>query len=336
MRPAALTILPLALVACRASVPAAPSAKTFLPTPELPPRHTDSDGDGIPDEADLCPDEPANRNAADMGDPADGCRRERAQRPYARTQILEKVFFAKDSATIKEEFSPMLAILASTLKSYPEIILVEVLGRASDAERRPRDLAGARADVVLEALLARGVSRSQLLAHDYEPGNPVIPAGQRSEYWLAQDRRAEFLVMKDTQWTLVPALGGFILNPPCTAPQILPQAIEFAFGSAALVPRAASAVDQLAAFLKHHPGIGAARLYAFVAANEPDRVDLAGARAAAVRQALIDRGIPASRLLRRNSLVGKDGPGRTVQVEVVLPNPARDKGAGCPADTDGS
>src|SRR5688572_12609902 len=152
-------------------------------TPAAGPTATaDFDHDGIPDSADLCPhqaedwdafqdqdgcvdrdndkdrildavDQCPNVAEVDNGvDDEDGCPdvgRVIKIGP-CKLEILDKILFAKNAATVPAEETALLDAIAHTLERNPQILSLEVKGHASRDERGPDRLARARASAVLE------------------------------------------------------------------------------------------------------------------------------------------------------------------------------------------
>jgi len=334
----------LALVGCRPAVPPARPVSESAGTPpapsspetataatQVPPRSSlDSDGDGVADDQDSCPDEPG------MEEPShaiDGC-------PHGRSpdhwppwiQIIDWVPFASGEAVIDADAADLLDNLASALRAS-DLILMEVIGHASAEEQGGSKLALARARAVIDGLVARGVERAHLTPRaDPQPLRPHWGTAQRMGDW-----RVEFRTLR----TVKAALGadGWHLTPPCRKEQPIPQTIEFVRDGDRLVPEAGAALDEVAAFLQQHPEVGKAKLLpSFETPGVPvisdqisvltvgavERRGLARALVNAVRAALIARGVPAERLIRGIPRFPLPGAERYVQVIVNLPNPDRD------------
>ena len=76
-----------------------------------------------------------------------------------RVEILDPIGFVGSTAQIADSSTPTLDALANTLNGNPSILVVEV-----DAYAASRDIAQARADTVVAALVARGIAPGRLLA----------------------------------------------------------------------------------------------------------------------------------------------------------------------------
>jgi OOP family OmpA-OmpF porin len=108
------------------------------------------------------------------------------------------ISFAPSSAEIGEESAAVLDDLAATLKRC--VVRKIEIGGHTDAQGRESTnllLSQTRADAVLDALLARGVSLEKLVAKGYGESTPVADNG--SEAGRARNRRIEFTVAEDAQ-----------------------------------------------------------------------------------------------------------------------------------------
>jgi outer membrane protein OmpA-like peptidoglycan-associated protein len=122
----------------------------------------DNDGDRIVDVCDACPNEAEVYNGTCDGD---GC----PDRGYVllsetRIQILDFVRFGRGVATPEPTSEPLLDAIAAALEGNPQITLVAIVGEANPHEPHRQGLAQRRAEVVLEALVQRGVVRERLVA----------------------------------------------------------------------------------------------------------------------------------------------------------------------------
>ncbi|MBZ0116605.1 MAG: OmpA family protein [Sandaracinaceae bacterium] len=149
---------------------------------------TDRDGDTVVDRLDNCPDEagpPENR----------GCQEQQVVvLSSERIEILDRVYFATNRATILSRSHPLLMNVARVLNGHPEIERVVIEGHTDDRGRREHnlELSQQRAESVLRFLVERGgVAESRLTARGYGPDRPIVP-GARSAEDLARNRRVEF------------------------------------------------------------------------------------------------------------------------------------------------
>lgn len=127
---------------------------------------TDSDGDGVTDRDDKCPDLASNTRGKD------GC-------PGAYVNgdeivIMEQVHFATDKDIILDESKPIIEDVAQVMIRYPEISEVVIEGhtdiRAGDAYNK--QLSQRRVNSVQRYLEARGIASSRLKAIGYGHSQP--------------------------------------------------------------------------------------------------------------------------------------------------------------------
>lgn len=147
----------------------------------------DTDGDGIVDGDDKCPDNPETRNGYED---ADGCPDEI---PVAVTRYkgtIPKVRFERDSAAISES-QALLDAAVAVLLDYPAM-QVEISGHTAAGERP--ELSLRRAEAVRDYLVAHGVAGERLRvrgAAEEEPiGDLATAAGK------AKNRRVEFTILE--------------------------------------------------------------------------------------------------------------------------------------------
>ena len=82
-----------------------------------------------------------------------------------RIEILDKIYFETDKATIKPVSFPILNAIAATLKGNPQILLVQIQGHADERGTREYNLAlgERRANAARDYLMALGVSGGRVL-----------------------------------------------------------------------------------------------------------------------------------------------------------------------------
>jgi outer membrane protein OmpA-like peptidoglycan-associated protein len=169
----------------------------------------DNDHDGIPDADDgpreanglgACRDAPETKNGYRD---EDGCPDE-APKSVRVTQnkieILEKVFFDFNKATIKPQSFSLLDEVARVMREAPELTRIQVEGH-TDSQGQPDynlKLSQARADAVRTYLVERGnVAAERLVAMGFGQGRPIVtgPAGKR-EPGMGMNRRVEFVIIE--------------------------------------------------------------------------------------------------------------------------------------------
>ena len=151
----------------------------------------DSDGDGIPDSSDSCPSSPEVFNGIDD---YDGCPDMGKVVLHAcEITVVEKIYFASGSATIKEASKPLLDMIAQVMNDNPQILLVHVAGYADVKEKSAVVLSQKRAQAVVDSLVERGVDPKRLSVGGYGKHCPIDPGKKKSA--LEKNRRVEFVIL---------------------------------------------------------------------------------------------------------------------------------------------
>ena len=105
-----------------------------------------------------------------------------------------RIFFTTDSTEMVGHGSPILDAVATTLSTNPEIERVAVIGHSDIRPPHLHALARARAQSVVQALVARGVAPERLEVYEAGASHPL--ARGTSEAALARNRRVEFSVLR--------------------------------------------------------------------------------------------------------------------------------------------
>ena len=154
----------------------------------------DNDKDRILDNDDSCPNDPETYNGFQD---EDGCP-DRGSVIIEENQIiiLEKIYFATDSAEILERSYPIVDAVAATLIGNPQITMVEVQGHADErgADDYNIRLTADRAASVVQALGQRGVDLNRLRSAGYGERCPIDP-GHNAGAW-DKNRRVEFKIIR--------------------------------------------------------------------------------------------------------------------------------------------
>jgi outer membrane protein OmpA-like peptidoglycan-associated protein len=158
--------------------------------PLAPPQ--DSDGDGIPDVDDACPDQPGPRENH-------GCPRTIRQRVVvsaSRIEILDKVLFASGRRQIDRRSYPLLDQVAAVLNSHPDLLVVEVEGHTDSTGSGSHNLilSQARAEAVAAYLESKGVDSKRLRAKGFGQSQPIDD--NATAKGRAANRRVAFTVLK--------------------------------------------------------------------------------------------------------------------------------------------
>ena len=154
----------------------------------------DNDRDRILDEDDECPLEPETYNGYQDDD---GCPdRGRVLVTETNIEILDKVYFEYNKATIKSESFPILDAVAATLQGNPDIQAIEIQGH-TDARGNANynlRLSDDRSKSVRRYLIGKGIEAGRLRAKGY--GKTVLIDPSNTEEAHAKNRRVEFLIMQ--------------------------------------------------------------------------------------------------------------------------------------------
>jgi len=197
--------------------PAGPPAAA--PPHELSPS-ADRDGDGVPDELDLCPDEPGSpemdgcpdRDGDGIPDIEDRCPDEPGpaendgcpvQGPVvellesSKISLKDSIHFDYDKATIKPESGPVLDAIATLIRDHPELRKIRVEGHTDNRGTAlyNQGLSQRRAASVVRALVERGIDPERLQPAGYGFDRPV--ADNRTALGRAKNRRVEFTILDE-------------------------------------------------------------------------------------------------------------------------------------------
>ena len=172
----------------------APRPRTVAEALPLPPKPAvvDSDGDGIPDAEDNCPDQPGTveNHGCPQGIP------QRVVVSATTLEILDQVHFATGEARIQKQSYWLLDQVAAVLRTHPDLLLVQVEGHTDDRGASSFNilLSHARATAVADYLVSRGVDRERLVARGFGPTRPV--GSNATAEGRAANRRVAFTVVK--------------------------------------------------------------------------------------------------------------------------------------------
>lgn len=148
---------------------------------EVPTGLLDSDGDGVVDEKDKCPDTPADTRVD-----GDGC-------PLPKVMTLHGVTFEFDSARLRLDAQTILDSAADMLKKYPDM-QVEVAGHTDSqgSETYNLKLSDGRAASVRDYFVGKGIPETQLSSKGYGEAEPI--ADNATEEGRERNRRVELRV----------------------------------------------------------------------------------------------------------------------------------------------
>jgi len=170
----------------------------------------DTDGDGVVDALDACPNTPSGMTVNVSGCPADsdrdGVANDRDQCPGTAAGVkvdsngceiveLRPVYFGFDSDVLLATPKRLLDVTASTLLRYPDL-QVEIAGYADSRgpERYNLSLSLRRAEVVRGYLEKAGVNPTRLSVRGY--GEAHEDASNQTANGLAENRRVELQILE--------------------------------------------------------------------------------------------------------------------------------------------
>jgi OOP family OmpA-OmpF porin len=176
-------------------------------------KYTDSDGDGVWDHLDQCPDTPKGVKVDEKGCPVlkfepvvvpmdsdgdgvyndvDQCPRtpKGAQVDERGCWVIRTINFDFNKYNIKEEFQPRLNKVVDVLKNNPGLI-IEIEGNTDNigSVKYNQTLSEKRALAVKKYLVAKGISADRLRAVGYGMSKPI--ATNETEAGRAKNRRVE-------------------------------------------------------------------------------------------------------------------------------------------------
>lgn len=149
---------------------------------EVPTGLTDTDGDGVVDSADKCPDTPAGSRVD-----GDGC-------PFDKVINLKGVTFEFNKTRLRPDAQTILAWATSVLKKYPDM-KVEVAGHTDSvgSDDYNQKLSEGRAQAVMQYFVDNGVPADQLSAKGYGEAQPV--ADNNTAEGRELNRRVELRIL---------------------------------------------------------------------------------------------------------------------------------------------
>jgi len=179
------------------------------------PAPVDSDGDGVTDSKDKCPNTPVGRKVDAQGCELDGDgdgivdAQDKCAAVYAKTAdgcpppaaaepdklVLEGVNFDNDEAVLRLDAYAILDRVVTSLKSWGEV-KVEIAGH-TDSVGSDEDniaLSQRRAETVRTYLIGKGIAADRLIAKGYGEAQPV--ADNETAEGRFQNRRVELVPLK--------------------------------------------------------------------------------------------------------------------------------------------
>ncbi len=156
----------------------------------------DNDGDRIADEVDKCPMQPETINGVDDDDGCPDEGKTKVKVTEKKIEILEKVYFDTNKATIKQQSFNVLDQVASVLKIYTQIKKVQIEGHTDSRGRDEynKQLSQERARAVMQYLTEKGVAPSRLVAEGFGEEKPI--ADNATSEGRDRNRRVEFTILE--------------------------------------------------------------------------------------------------------------------------------------------
>ena len=179
----------------------------------------DNDKDGILDPDDKCPLEPEVINGLDDADGCPDVGVSQVRLTGEKIEILDKVYFDNNKATIKPVSFGILNQVASTLKANAQIKFIRIEGH-TDRWGPPEhnlDLSQRRAESVKQYIVSQGVDAGRLEPKGYGFGRPLDPKPN----FKADDknRRVEFVITDEAGSAAPPApIKTPVIEDPSAAP----------------------------------------------------------------------------------------------------------------------
>ncbi len=264
----------------------------------------DNDEDGIADFRDACP--------LDAAATADGCpggaenvattAPEGPDAPLRLGDTLHPagpVVFEYAKAALSPEGTRAVAGLAAYLLAHPELGRLEVGVHTDAGGNRPwkAKMTQVRARALLEALVAHGVPRERLTARGYGAAVPV--ARNDTEAGRLRNRRVELRLLEGAAPSDPVAPPAPRRRTPAAGLIPLPGPLSFVPLKAELAPEAHGTLAMLAETLTARRDRVEIGVHTDGGGDVAWKTALTTARAAAVRDALVALGVPASRLVAR-------------------------------------
>lgn len=156
----------------------------------------DTDKDGIPDHKDKCPTEAEVINGVDDEDGCPDKGKSSVKLTGEKIEILDKVFFELDKATIDPRSFKLLDQVAATLRANQQLTKIRIEGHTDDQgdDDYNMKLSQERADAVRTYLIDKGIDAERVLAVGYGETKPLMTGTSKK----ARDtnRRVEFNIIE--------------------------------------------------------------------------------------------------------------------------------------------
>ena len=156
----------------------------------------DNDKDGFLDANDKCPNDAEIINGVDDTDGCPDKGKTLVNVTGTKIEILDKVYFDLDKATIQKRSYPVLKQVAVVLKTHPEITKIRIEGHTDNQGNDDHNmkLSQARAEAVRDFMVKEGVDVSRFEAVGYGETKPI--ADNNTKTGQATNRRVEFNIIE--------------------------------------------------------------------------------------------------------------------------------------------
>ena len=156
----------------------------------------DNDRDGIPDADDKCPNEPETINGVQDEDGCPDKGKVKVLVDGERIVILEKVYFATGKDVILARSHPLLKQVAAVLRANPQVELVRIEGHTDDQgnDAKNLDLSQRRANNVRAFLMKEGIAEGRMEAVGYGETKPVDT--NKTAKGRENNRRVGFTILR--------------------------------------------------------------------------------------------------------------------------------------------
>jgi outer membrane protein OmpA-like peptidoglycan-associated protein len=179
----------------------------------------DNDNDGVPDAKDKCPNQPETINGIKDDDGCPDKGEAQVKIAEGKIQIMKKVYFDTNKASIKKVSNNILGQVALVLKASPQIKGVRIEGHTDSQGKAEKNktLSQARAEAVRAWLVKAGIEPARLFAVGFGQEKPV--ADNRTAKGREENRRVEFIILEQA-----PGEGGEKKDAPATDTEAPPPA----------------------------------------------------------------------------------------------------------------
>ncbi|MBU1069293.1 OmpA family protein [Myxococcota bacterium] len=177
---------------------------------------------------DKCPNEKETINGVEDDDGCPDKGKVKAIITRTNIQIMDKIFFNTGKTTIKRESFKVLDTVASILKSYPHIKLLEVQGHTDDVgdDNDNLKLSDGRAAEVMKYLVSKGVESSRLTSRGFGETMPMTDCSglkrREQKECRGNNRRVEFKIANAPASMPVPPSDPAPAPAPSPAPAPVP------------------------------------------------------------------------------------------------------------------